>query len=193
MEAAELEARGTRLLKSLEAEEAAAMQLEVALEAASQSAESRGRELCSERGEEQRLSVALADGEQREEQLRRELAQERHRAQEASRVAAELLERRRNVSFEADEALRRCNGALASACASARAVRISEEQQVATAERTCRLARELLGPRLDAVHGRVAEAEGAHARSVLELQEELREQRRHQTELEWEKALRRHD
>lgn len=189
-ECAELAAATEQLTSELEADEAVGVELESVLEAVRKETAVEGRELWAEEGEESKLAMEVAAGRRREEELSAELAVERERAQEASRVATMLLEQRRQVAEEADEALRCCDGVLAKSQASARAVAV-RDGQLAQSQRSSTLMQETLGRRLETVHEQVREAEAAHARAMLELREERREHRLLHTQVARENASRR--
>merc|ERR1712176_401147 len=112
------------------------------------------------------------------------------KAQEASRIAANLLEQRRQVAEEANQALRLCDNALDESKATERAVRSCDEQ-LARSERSCELMQNTLGQRLFAVHAQVREAEGARAAAAQELREERLEHQRLRAQLQGENARRR--
>jgi len=186
----ELEAHIARLRSEVEMSEAAGTRLEAAFAAASRGVAERARQLRAEEDEGRALAVEVAGAERREETLRDELVDERRRAQDASRVAAALLEQRRRVADEADQALRLCDGALDESRASAAAAQ-ARDDQLARSERSCELMRCTLSQRLAAVHEQVREAEGAHAAAALELREERVQQQRLRAQLQGENARRR--
>eukprot|EP00928_Gymnodinium_smaydae_P069985 TRINITY_DN53942_c0_g1_i1.p1 TRINITY_DN53942_c0_g1~~TRINITY_DN53942_c0_g1_i1.p1 ORF type:complete len:614 (-),score=161.96 TRINITY_DN53942_c0_g1_i1:557-2398(-) len=185
-----LEGEVQALACELEAGEAAAAGLEESYVAASRSAAARDQEVRAEEAESRALLMEAAAGERREETLRAELEEERLRAFEASRVANALVERRRAVALEADEAMRLCGGALDDSAAASKAAE-ARGRQLAQTERSCELMRTTLGQRLAAVHEQVADAEAARAVAAEELREEREEHRWLRTQLLEENARRR--
>merc|ERR1711966_622625 len=97
------------------------------------------------------MAEELGAGRRWEEELRAELLAERERAQEASLSASRLLEERRHVAEEADEALICCDGALAESRESSRAV-AERDGQLAQSQRSGSLMRDTLERRLATVH-----------------------------------------
>jgi len=189
-EEAELAAHTAKLARELETGEATEARLQAALAAAIPQMEARVHELRAQRAREHELAAEVASNKRKEETLRDELADERCRAQEASRITASLLEQRRRVSDEADEALRRCNTAFVDSWTSAQVLQLRDEQ-IAQSTRSCQLMRNTLGQHLAAVHEQVKEAETAHTQAVAELREERREHQQLRTHLLHENARRR--
>jgi hypothetical protein len=175
-ECAELAAATEHLSSELEADEAFSIELESVLEAVKKEVDTESHELRAETTEEGRLASEAAESRRREDELAAELAVERERTQEASRVATVLLEQRRLVAEEADEALRCCDGALGDFQASAETA-VVPGGQVAPSQQPGDPVQDILGQRLAIVHSQVRAAENAHAHAMLELREERQEHR----------------
>eukprot|EP00929_Paragymnodinium_shiwhaense_P021829 TRINITY_DN14126_c0_g1_i3.p2 TRINITY_DN14126_c0_g1~~TRINITY_DN14126_c0_g1_i3.p2 ORF type:complete len:217 (-),score=84.73 TRINITY_DN14126_c0_g1_i3:152-802(-) len=179
-----------RLKQELQAGRDAGRRLEDELHMARRSAFRNGAELRSEEAAQQQLAAEAAAAEQAEEQLQLELHEERRKAEEARRVASALLEQRRRVSHEADEALRLCDAALDESRVSSEEVRV-KDQQLSQSERSCELMQNTLAQRLAAVHNQVKEAEVARAAAALELREERLEHQQLRQQMLSENARRR--
>jgi len=143
-----------------------------------------------EQQEEQRMAAEVSASWQWEEQLRAELVEEQHRVQEGRAAAEKLTQQRRSISDEVNEALRRCNGAIAESQVSANALR-ERDEQLARSERSFHLMHTALAQRYSSLKDQIKEAEKGRLQAMGELQEERRLHEHLRMKLQGENSQRR--